>query len=181
MCFSLRHFILILYKPLAHKSTHIQALEHLQETPPAVAEQPWRLCWSSMLTANIALHSLFILSVLGPAWFTYSRLYSLAANRLNIQTVHHGVEFDSPLTGTLNWFFRPAVYFPTGNRPVALLNLVSCLLESNDQRPPPPLFSKPPNLSLSLYHTTDKIMGKLLLSFWKLFPVWQWVTGGSSW
>lgn len=35
-----------------------------------------------MATADIALHSLFILSVLGPARFTYSPLHSPAANRL---------------------------------------------------------------------------------------------------
>lgn len=61
---------------------HAHTYSSPQKTPQATPERPWRLCWSSMATADIALHSLFILSVLGPARFTYSPLHSLAANRL---------------------------------------------------------------------------------------------------
>lgn len=64
------------------KNAHTQARFSPQKTPQATPERPWRLCWSSMATADIAPHSLFILSVLGPARFTYSPLHRLAANRL---------------------------------------------------------------------------------------------------
>lgn len=97
------------------------------------------LAWRWWRHIDIAPNSLLILSAPSLVWFTYSLPHSLAANRLCtsrwsiIECVSvcvceggsgDGGSFDSPLTGPLNWFFRPAVYFPlrlqlNGDQPFA--------------------------------------------------------------
>lgn len=150
--------------------------------PQAAMERPWRLCWCSTLTANIALHSLFILSVLGPAWFTSSPLRSLAANRLWASglSIMEGLWQSSDSHTEL--ILQACCLFSRRHRDPSLGSIGSsaCLNPRTHDFPP---LHDPPNFFLSSYRTTDKIMGACfpLLSFWNYFQpdneLWEAAAG----
>lgn len=133
-----------------------------QKTPQATPEWPWRLCWSSMATADIALHSLFILSA-RPARFTYSPLRSLAANRLWTSRL-------SIMEGSLTVFWQARwidsssplfIFACLASSLLSWVHSLACLVSRSNQPPHCPLLLNPPNLFLSLHQTsdTDKITG----------------------
>lgn len=114
------------------------------------------LAWQQQI--DIALHSLFILSVLRPAWFTYSLLHSLAANRLWTSRL-------SIIEGSLTLLWQ-ACWIDSSD----LLFIFACLASSLlgwdqsltcNSRSNRLLLVNAPNLSLSLRRTTDtdKITG----------------------
>lgn len=143
-----------------------------QKTPQATPEWPWRLCWSSMATADIALHSLFILSA-RPAWFTYSPLRSLAANRLWTSRL-------SIMEGSLTVFWQarwidsssPLFIFACLASPLlSWVHSLACLVSRSNQPPHCPLLLNPPNLFLSLHqwHWQNNRMCVSLLGFLRFF------------
>lgn len=143
-----------------------------QKTPQATPEWPWRLCWSSMATADIALHSLFILSA-RPAWFTYSPLRSLAANRLWTSRL-------SIMEGSLTVFWQarwidsssPLFIFACLASPLlSWVHSLACLVSRSNQPPHYPLLLNPPNLFLSLHqwHWQNNRMCVSLLGFLRFF------------
>lgn len=143
-----------------------------QKTPQATPEWPWRLCWSSMATADIALHSLFILSA-RPAWFTYSPLRSLAANRLWTSRL-------SIMEGSLTVFWQarwidsssPLFIFACLASPLlSWVHSLACLVSRSNQPPHCPLLLNPPNLFLSLHqwHWQNNRMCFSLLGFLRFF------------
>lgn len=138
-----------------------------QKTPRATPQWPWRLCWSSMATADIAPHSLFILSAPGRARFTYSPLHSLPANRLWTSRL-------SIMEGSLTVLWQ-AHWIDSSGRLFIFAGPASPLLDwvrsfsCSDSRSDYPSALLPPNpshLSLSLHTTadTDKITGAVFPS-----------------
>lgn len=110
-----------------------------QRTPPAMPEWPWLLCWSSRATADIALRSLFILSVLGPARFTYSPLHSLAANRLWTSRLSI-MEGSLTVLWQARWIDSSGLLFIFACLANSLLGWVwslACLNSRSNQLPPP--------------------------------------------
>lgn len=139
-----------------------------------------------MATADIAPHSLFILSVLGPARFTYSPLHSLAANRLWTSRLSI-MEGSLTVLWQARWIDSSDPLFIFACLASPLLGWVQSLACMNSRSNHPPASSSssnPTNLSLSLHRTTDtdKITGLHVsfLCFLKLFATWQWVMNGSS-
>lgn len=101
--------------------------------------------------------------LLGPAWFTYSPLHSLAANRLWTSRL-------SIMEGSLTVFWQarwidsssPLFIFACLASPLlSWVHSLACLISRSNQPPHCPLLLNPPNLFLSLHQTsdTDKITG----------------------
>lgn len=141
------------------------------------------LAWQQPI--DIAPRSLFILSVLGPLWFTYSLLHSLAANRLWESRLSI---IKSSLTDLWQacWIDSsdPLFVFRLPCLPVVWLDPVLCLHEFKVQPPTNLLLVNPPDLSLSRCQTSaaDRITRGFgsLLCFLKLSATWQWIMNVSS-